>query len=117
MRDHAHTLSDFRVPTLSIVANPAAAAGATTSPGSSRNTATQSCRTSYQARRLPEGEIVQHPYRCKVMSGSDSRPEHAGDVERMICVDLAPNPAPAASACHPARVFVPKAQARPGSQV
>jgi hypothetical protein len=46
LRDHAHTLSDFRVPTLSIEYEPAAGAVATTSQSSWNGTATPSCRNS-----------------------------------------------------------------------
>jgi hypothetical protein len=79
-------------------ANPAAATAATTSPASSRNTATPSSRAAAYPRQLPEGEVVQHPRQMPSALWQRHPCEHARDLERIICVDLAPNPAPTASA-------------------
>jgi hypothetical protein len=43
MRDHAHTLSDFRVPTLSIECEPCGRRGRYNAAGSWKSTATPSC--------------------------------------------------------------------------
>ena len=95
-RDHAHTLSDFLVPTLSIECQPCGRHGR------------------YNVARLIEkyGDAKLPELRPGALWQRHPR-EHARDLERIICVDLAPNPAPSSlgdldfSTC-PARVFVPE---------
>jgi hypothetical protein len=97
-RPRPHAVGLPRPNPLDRVTNPAAATAATTSPASSRNTATPSSRAAAYPRRLPEGEVVQHPRQMPSALWQRHPCEHARDLERIICVDLAPNPAPSASA-------------------
>ena len=86
-RDHAHTLSDFRVPTLSIECEPCGRRGR-------YNVARliekygDAAGAAARARQLPEDEVAEHP---RSMPGPVRRGQprvHARDLERMICAGL-----------------------------
>jgi hypothetical protein len=62
MRDHAHTLSDFRVPTLSIECEPRGRRGRYNIARLMEKYGDMKfAGTAARARQLPEGEIGQHP--------------------------------------------------------
>jgi hypothetical protein len=99
MRDHAHTLSDFLVPTLSIECQPCGRHGRyNIARLIEKYGDTKLPRAAASPRQLPEGEVVQHPRQMPGALWQRHPREHARDLERIICVDLAPNPAPSASA-------------------
>ena len=62
MRDNAHTLSDFRTPTLSIECEPCGRRGRyNVARLMEKYGDMKIARAAARARQLPEGEVVQHP--------------------------------------------------------
>ena len=62
MRDNAHTLSDFRVPTLSIECEPCGRRGRyNVARLMEQVRRREAARTAAHARQLPEGAIAEHP--------------------------------------------------------
>ena len=74
MRDHAHTLSDFRVPTLSIECEPAADLADTTSPAFMEQYGDAKLpELRHILANCPKAKSFSIHDQCKVRYGEDSR--------------------------------------------